>query len=72
MTLLLFAIDFHEKVSMEAGFENCGEIMNLSKFEIVARTHTRLSYSFPRLMGFYFELMMSMNLGFQNNMILGL
>jgi len=59
-----------EKVSMEAGFKNCGEIVSPSNFEIVTWTHARLSYSFPRLMGFHFELMMSMKLGFQNNMIL--
>ena len=37
---------FLEKVSMEIGFENYGEIMSPSDFEIIAWTHARLLYSF--------------------------
>ena len=33
-------------MSMEVGFENCGEIVSPSDFAIVTRTQTRLPYSF--------------------------
>ena len=45
-----------EKVSMEADFENCGEIVSLSDIEFVTRTHTRAPYSSPGLMVVHFEL----------------
>ena len=46
--------------TMKFCFGLCGEIVSLSDFVIVARTH---AYSFPRLMVFYFELVeLSMNL----------
>jgi len=45
---------------MKFCFGLCGEIVSLSDFVIVARTH---AYSFARLKVFYFELVeLSMNL----------
>ena len=43
MQLVLF-----EKLSMEVSFGKCGEIVSPSDFEIIARTHARLPYSFLR------------------------
>ena len=51
---------------MEFGFKNCGAIMSLSDFKIVAQTHARVPYSISGLMVVHFESvrlkMMSMTL----------
>ena len=40
---------------MEICFGNCGEIVSPSDFEIVARTHARVPFSFSRQMVVYYE-----------------
>jgi len=52
---ILCVIGSFEKVSMKVSFGKCGEIVSPSNFEIVARTHARLPYSFLRLMVFHSE-----------------
>ena len=49
---------------MKICFGNCDKLVSPLDFVIVARTH---AYSFLKLMIFYVELVMSMNLDFQNN-----
>ena len=46
-------LEFFEKVTMEFGFGNCGEIMTPSDFAIVAQTYARLQYSFSESIFFY-------------------
>ena len=63
-----FQLDILERKYMKLDSE---EMVSPTRSEIVAWSHSGILYYFPRLMGFHFELIMSMNPDFQNNMILG-
>ena len=50
-----FQLVLLEKVSMKVDFKKYGEVVSLSDFVIVVRTHTRVPYLFSKWMVVHFE-----------------